>query len=70
MKHDGSTSRDMIALQYVLLPEQPSDITFGDFGSFGQIWGDLRQILSKVEVTQIFLGPPYEKKSLYSSNIA
>ena len=42
----------------------------GDFVYFGQIWGELRQILSKVEVTQIFLGPPYEKKSLYSSNIA
>ena len=42
----------------------------GDFGYFGQIWGDLRQIFSKVEVTQIFLSPPYEEKSLYSSNIA
>ena len=42
----------------------------GDFGYFGQIWGDLRQIFSKVEVTQIFLRPPDVKQSLYSSNIA
>ena len=31
----------------------------GDFGSFGRILGKLRQILSKVEVTQMFLRPPY-----------
>ena len=42
----------------------------GDFGYFGQIWGELRQIFSKVEVTQIFLRPPDVKQSLYSSNIA
>ena len=42
----------------------------GDFGSFGRIWGELRQIFPKVEVTQIFLRPPDEKLSLYSSNIA